>query len=81
MATAIKVKKELNTYLPLLSDRQQAILLDMVKNLLHIDDKEKHTTIEQYNKEIDVAMHQISKGQFSSHADILKESEKWLKRK
>ena len=47
---ATQVKKELTTYLPLLSDRQQEILLDMVKNFLHIDKKEKNITIEKYNK-------------------------------
>ena len=79
--TTTQVKKELSDYLPLLSDRQQEILLDMVKNILHIDKKEKHTTIEQYNKELDVAMQQITKGDFSKHTDVVKASEKWLKRK
>jgi hypothetical protein len=76
-----QVKKELSTYLPLLSNRQQEILLDMVKNILHIDKKEKHITIEQYNKELDIAMKQIDKGNFSTHADVVKESKKWFKRK
>ena len=53
----------------------------MVKNLLHIDKKEKYITIEQYNKELDVAMQQIDKGEFSTHADVVKASEKWFKRK
>lgn len=79
--TTTQVKKELNTYLPLLSDRQQQILLDMVKNLLHIDKKEKHISIEQYNKELDIAVGEIKKGNFTSHNDVLKESKKWLKRK
>ncbi len=80
MATA-QIKKELSIYLPLLSDRQQEILLDMVKNLLHIDKKEKHISIEQYNKELDVAMNQINKGEFKTHAEMVKGSEKWFKRK
>ncbi len=80
MAT-VKINKELNTYIPLLSDRQQEILLDVVKNLLHIDNKEKHTSIDQYNKELDIAMNQIKKGNFSTHKDIVKESGEWFKRK
>lgn len=79
--SSTQVKKELSTYLPLLSDRQQEILLDMVKNILHIDKKEKHITIEQYNKELDIAMKQIDRGNFSTQADVVKESEKWFKRK
>ena len=35
------IKKELNTYLPLLSESQQTLVLDMVKSILHIDTKEK----------------------------------------
>lgn len=77
----IQVKQELNTYLPLLSDRQQEILLDMVKNLLHIDNKEKHISIEQYNKELDASLEQIKNGNYSSNEDVMKKSEKWLKGK
>ena len=80
MATT-QVKKELSTYLPLLSERQQEILLDMVKNLLHIDKKEKHISIEQYNNELDIAMKQIDQGKFVTHANVSKASEKWFKRK
>ena len=67
--TSSQVKNQLKTYLPLLSDRQQEILLDMVKNILQIDTKEKRISVEQYNTEID------------SHDTILKESSKWFKRK
>lgn len=79
--SATQVKKELSTYLPLLSDRQQEILLDMIKNILHIDKKEKHITIDQYNNELDVAMQQINEEKISTHADVLIKSEKWFTRK
>ena len=79
--TATQIKKELNAYLPLLSGRQQQILLDMVKNLLNIDKKEKRITIEQYNKEIQASVNQIKAGKSVSHADVLKQSKKWFKRK
>ena len=78
---ATDINKELATYLPLLTERQQGILLDMVKNILHIDKKEKHITIDQYNKEIDQALKQINNGETSSHAEMLKQSTKWFKRK
>jgi len=79
--TTTQVKKELTAYLPLLTERQQEILLDMVKNLLHIDKKEKRITLYQYNKEIDAAMQQIKAGKTQSHADLVKHSKKWFKRK
>jgi len=80
MATT-QVKKQLDTYLPLLSERQQEILLDMVKNLLHIDKKEKRISVEQYNKELEASVKQIQEGKTISHADVLKQSKKWFKRK
>jgi hypothetical protein len=79
--TATQIKKELNAYLPLLSNRQQEILLDMVKNLLNIDKKEKRISVEQYNKEIEASMKQINEGKFVTHAEVLKQSKKWFKRK
>jgi hypothetical protein len=53
----------------------------MVKNLLHIDKKEKRISIEQYNKEIEAAEKQIEEGKGVSQAEILKQSKKWFKRK
>ena len=76
-----QIKKQLDTYLPLLSERQQEILLDMVKNLLNIDKKEKRISADQYNKELDDSVKQIRDGKSVAHADVLKESRKWLKRK
>ncbi len=78
---ATEINKELATYLPLLSERQQGILLDMVKNILHIDKKEKHISVEQYNKEIEQAIKQVQNGESTTHADIVKQSAKWFKRK
>ena len=34
-------------------------------------------SIEQYNKEIDEAMHRIDAGEFITHEDMEKESELW----
>ena len=48
----------------------------MAKNLFYIDKKEKYSTIEQYNKELDKALNQINKGDFSTHEDVVKTSEK-----
>jgi phosphoribosylpyrophosphate synthetase len=79
--TSTQVKKQLDTYLPLLSTRQQEILLDMVKNILHIDKKEKRITIEQYNNEIEESVKQINNKEVILHDDVLKQSKTWFKRK
>ena len=79
--TATTLKKEFNTYLPLLSVRQQALVLDMVKNILHVDAGEKRVSTEQYNTEIESALREVKHGKSISHDEVLKESKKWLKRK
>lgn len=53
----------------------------MVKNILHIDKKEKHIVIDQHDKEIDQAIKQINNGEASTHSQVLKQSAKWFKRK
>lgn len=75
------VKKELNTYLPLLSARQQALVLDMIKNILHVDNKEKRVSVEQYNAEIEQALKEVKQGKSVAHSEVVAKSKKWLKRK
>ena len=75
------VNKELNTYLPLLSARQQELVLDIVKNILHIDTHEKRISAEQYNAEIDLALKEVKQGKSISHDEVVKQTSKWLKRK
>ena len=80
MSNAV-VRKELNTYLPLLSARQQLLVLDMIKSILQVDVKEKRISTEQYNNEIELALKEVKQGKSSSHAEVVNQSKKWLKRK
>jgi hypothetical protein len=75
------IKKELDTYLPLLSSSQQALILDMVKNILHVDTKEKRISIEQYNIEIEAALKEVKAGKGISHDEVVSKTKKWLKGK
>ncbi|MBW6482862.1 MAG: hypothetical protein K0B10_07355 [Vicingaceae bacterium] len=77
----ITTTKELNTYLPLLSERQQELVLAIVKNILHIDTQEKRISVEQYNTEIELALKEVKQGKSLSHDEVIKQSEKWLNRK
>ena len=79
--SALTIKNELNTYLPLLSARQQALVLDMIKNILHVDNKEKRINVEQYNKEIELALKEVKQGKGISHDKVVTQSKKWLNRK
>jgi len=75
------VKQELSAYLPMLSARQQTLVLDIVKTILHIDTPEKRIGIEQYNKEIELALKEVRQGKSISHDEVVSQSKKWLKRK
>lgn len=75
--TATAIKKQLDNYLPLLSLPQQELLLQMAKSLLHVETKSQRVSIKQYNKELKASEKQITKGKYTSQADLEKESEKW----
>jgi hypothetical protein len=71
--TSSAIKKQLDGYLPLLSDKQQTLVLEMVKSFLNVDQDAKRITRKQYNKEITEAIARIEEGNSVSHEDALKE--------
>lgn len=75
--TATAIKKQVDNYLPLLSSKQQTLVLEMIKTLLNVDKDVKRITRKQYNKEINDAVARIEKGNSVSHNDALKELSKW----
>lgn len=75
--TATAIKKQVDNYLPLLSAKQQTLVLEMIKTLLNVDIDAKRITRKQYNKEINEAVARIEKGNSVSHKDSLKELSKW----
>ena len=79
--TAIQIKKQFDSYLPLLSKHQQELVLDMVKNILLIGEEEKKITIEEYNAEIEESVRQIDRGEFKTQKEVVKLINKWQKKK
>jgi hypothetical protein len=75
--TRTAIKKQFDHYLPLLSPKQQTLLLEMVKSFLNVDKDTKRISKKQYNKEINEAVARIEKGKFVTHKDALKELSKW----
>jgi vacuolar-type H+-ATPase subunit D/Vma8 len=71
--TSTSIKKQFDEYLPLLSSKQQTLVLEMVKNFLNIDTDVKRITRKQYNQEIDEAVNRVEDGNFVTHEDALKE--------
>lgn len=74
---ATPIKKQVDCYLLLLSARQQALVLEMIKSFLNVDQDNKRTSRKQYNKEIKDAVSRIEKGKSVKHKDALKELSKW----
>ena len=75
--TALAFKKQLDTYIPLLTGKQQELLLEMIKNILQVEPKQKRISISQYNKELNASIKQANSGKTLKHKDVLKEIEKW----
>jgi vacuolar-type H+-ATPase subunit D/Vma8 len=75
--TTTAIKKQVDDYLPLLSARQQALVLEMIKSFLDVDSDTKRLTRKQYNKELDEAVTRVENGNFVSHKDAVKELSKW----
>jgi hypothetical protein len=75
--TSTAIKKQVDSYLPLLTSKQQNLVLEMIKTFLNVDSDTKRITKKQYNKEINDAVGRIEKGESVSHNDALKELSKW----
>lgn len=75
--TSTAIKKQVDSYLPLLSSKQQSLVLEMIKTFLNIDNDTKRISRKQYNKELDEAVNRIQNGDFVSHKDALKEIANW----
>lgn len=75
--TSAAIKEQFESYLPLLSNKQQALLLEMVKSFLNVDKDTKRISRKQYNKEITEAINRIERGNFITHEDALNELSKW----
>ena len=76
--TATAIKKQFDGYLPLLSNKQQTLLLEMVKSFLNVDNDTKRITRKQYNKEITEAVARIENDNFVKHEDALDELSKYI---
>jgi len=71
--TSTTIKKQIDVYFPLLSIKQQTLLLELVKSLLNIDKDEKRITRKHYNKELAEAVARIENGNFVTQEDARKE--------
>jgi vacuolar-type H+-ATPase subunit D/Vma8 len=75
--TTTPIKKQVDNYLPLLSTKQQTLVLEMIKSFLNVDSDTKRISRKQYNKELDEAVARVEDGNSVSHKDAVKELSKW----
>jgi len=75
--TPTSIKKQVDNYLPLLSAKQQTLVLELIKIFLNVHKDVKRITRKQYNKELNDAVSRMEKGSSVSHKDALKELSKW----
>jgi len=71
------IDKQIVDYLPLLGKEEKKTILDYIKSYVRIKEQPKRISIEQYNKEIEEAMARIDKGEYTTHQELIKESESW----
>ena len=77
---AISLDNEIKKYLPLLGANEKQSILGVIKSFLQLKEEPKapqRLTIEQYNKELEEAEARYDAGFFTSHEEVLKESESW----
>jgi hypothetical protein len=75
--SAKAIKTQVEQYLPLLSAKQQTLVLEMIKSFLNVDSDTKRITRKQYNQELNDVVEQIEKGNAVSHTVAEKELSKW----
>lgn len=75
--TTAAIKEQFDGHLPVWTNKQQELLLKIVKNFLNVDKDEKRITRKQYNKEIIDAVARIEKGDFVKNKVALTELSKW----
>jgi vacuolar-type H+-ATPase subunit D/Vma8 len=75
--TTSAIKKQVDNYLPLLSTKQQTLVLEMIKSFLNVDSDTKRISRKQYNKELEKAVARVENGNSVSHKDAVKELSKW----
>ena len=75
--TSTAIKKQVDSYLPLLTSKQQNLVLEMIKTFLNVDSDTKRISKKQYNQELNDALISIEKGESVSHIDAVSELSRW----
>lgn len=70
--------RDLINFIAKLDEGQKRSLLGMMESFLKPDDvKMQSLSINEYNQELDEAMHRMDLGEFSTLEDLVKEMDSW----
>jgi hypothetical protein len=69
--TAASIRKQVDDYLPLLSAKQQVLILEMMKSMLNLDTGAECISRKQYNDELNEAAARVNEGDYVSHAEAI----------
>lgn len=67
------IQKQVEDYLPMLSTKQQVLVLEMIKSFLNIENTSGRISQKQYNQEMNEAVAEIESWEYLSHRQVLKE--------
>jgi len=71
------LKKQVDEYLPMLSARQQVLVLEIIKGFLNVDAGSSRISSKEYNSAIEDAVARIEKGDSMTHRNAMKELSEW----
>jgi hypothetical protein len=71
--TAASIRKQVHDYLPLLTAKQQVLILEMMKSMLNLDSNDERITLQQYNEELNQAIARVNEGEFIDHSEVVKQ--------
>ena len=77
MTSAVKIERELNTYIHQLNVDQKKSLLGFIKTILSPKEEEA-IWIAQYNKELEEASAAMDRGEFFSNEEVFDTSKKMI---
>lgn len=78
---SVKIKKQIEEYLPLLTNHQQELILNMVKSILNVEESVERISIKEYNMELEESEKEIAAGKYVENSEVMKMMKEWKKKK
>ena len=69
---------EFNQYWLKLSSKEKESLLTVAKHFVELKEESGAVSLEEYNREIDEEMNRMENGEFITHEEAVKTSQKWV---